>query len=182
MSKSDLEKLKFSAAYLEQLIKGMHPNTGDVIFDPRDRDNFGLVNCLSFVHQYITKEIASYEAPLRDFELTEQALRSIPITSEGISITKFTEIINKNAREPGMNRLRGRQITGWLARNGYLENKMMGGKNFRCPTPMGNEIGISSYQYVSDGAQFIMNLYDSGAQKFILDNIDEIVRDDKLED
>lgn len=182
MAKADLDKLKYSQSYLSMLIQGKHPNTGNVIFDPKNAENAGLVNCLRFLHQHISNEIASIGVVLRDFALTEQSRRSIPITYEGVNITRFVELINKHAKEPDMNRLRGREVTAWLMKEGYLHYTKIGEKNFRTPTDKGRSIGISSNEYISGGAHYEINVYNADAQKFIIDNIDNIVRNSKSEE
>ena len=75
-----------------------------------------------------------------------------------------------------MQRLRGRQITGWLLKNGYLEMKDFNGKKFRGPSEKGISVGISSNEYLGADAEYLVNLYSADAQRFILDHIDDIIK------
>ncbi len=177
---TELDKLRTSVAYLDRLISGKHPNTGDVLFDVADKKNSGIINCLSFVKDYLVKHVVEQTAEPAKFALTEQAKRSISIYPEGLNITKFVEMINAAALEPGMDRLRGRQVTRWLMKNGYLSYQKIDGKNFRLPTQKGTDLGISSYEYKSDDVKYAVNIYDANAQAFILAHIDDIVENRKI--
>ncbi len=177
---SELDKMKYAVSYLDRLIAGENPNTGFVLFDVNDRKNAGIINCLSFVRSYLLKDIIEMENVPTKFVLTEQARRDISIYPEGLSITKFVEIINGVAREPNMERLRGRQVTSWLLKNGYLSYQKLGDKDFRMPTEKGTGIGISAHEYTTDGRPYMINVYDANAQVFILDHIDDIIEDRKI--
>ncbi len=180
MAMSELDKLKYAVSYLDKLIVGENPNTGEVLFDKDDRHNAGIVNCLSFVRTYLGDRIKEKEIVPRKFEMTEQARRSVQLFPEGVGITNFVEMINRNAKEPDMNRLRGRQVTAWLIDNGYLTFEVHGTKGFRVPTQKGRDLGIHTYEYTTEGIPYIMNIYNSNAQTFILDHIGDIVDNKKI--
>lgn len=174
---SENDKLRYAISYLDKLIKGKNPNTDGDLFDVSDKDNAGIVNCLSFVKMYLEKQVSEQKTVPVKFVLTEQARRSLKLYPEGLSITKFVETINSAAREPGMERLRGRQVTSWLMKNGYLEYRILDGKEFRAPTEKGLRLGISAHEYTTDGKPYLMNVYNPDAQEFILDHMQDIIQD-----
>ena len=171
------EKLMVAMTYLDKLSQGMHPNNGISLFDPEDNANKGIVNCLGFIKEVVAGQLGE-SMPAREFSLSERTKELIPISSEPLGISRFTEIINEVALEPGMNRLRGRQITGWLYKNNYLRYEDINGKPFRVPTEKGNAVGINSYVYTRNDVEYAINTYDSNAQKFILEHIDDIVNEE----
>ncbi|MBE6038048.1 MAG: hypothetical protein E7218_02435 [Anaerofustis stercorihominis] len=176
------EKLNVALMYLDKLSQGIHPNSGVSLFDAQDKANIGIVNCLSFVKEVINKQFDDTPEVLVDFSVTEKTKSFIPISQEPLSISRFTEIINENAREPGMNRLRGRQITGWLYKNNYLKYEDINGKPYRVPTPKANAIGINSYVYTRQDVEYSINTYDSNAQRFIIEHLEDIIEDRLIEE
>ena len=179
MDNRKLSTMTYAVGYLEMLRKGLHPNTGNVLFDKDDKENAGIVNCLNFVCDFLNEYVKEEQTKERPFELTELARISIPISAENVIISRFTQTINQYAKEPDMQRLRTRQVTGWLLKNGYLQTKTIAGKPVRVPTEKGNSVGITTNEVIGNDAEYIVNLYNSDAQRFILDNIEKIISDIK---
>ena len=62
---------------------------------------------------------------------------------------------------------------GW-AGAGYHFLVRKDGKNEKLPTPLGEELGIKAIQKHYNNRQYHLCLYDINAQRFIIENIEEI--------
>lgn len=80
--------------------------------------------------------------------------------------------------ESYMKKLRATDITNWLLSQGYLEQREMeNGNKYKVATSRGNELGIVNEQHQNSyGNIYSVNLYDENAQKFVVDNLDNILR------
>jgi hypothetical protein len=76
-----------------------------------------------------------------------------------------------------MRKLTATQVTSWLEQSGFLSTVVNAeGKNQRVPTDNAELIGISQVERINaTGATYLMNLYNTEAQRFILDNLDSII-------
>ncbi len=76
-----------------------------------------------------------------------------------------------------MRKLTATQVTFWLEEAGFLSTVVNAeGKNQRVPTDNAELVGISQVERTNaTGATYLMNLYNTEAQRFVLDNIDSII-------
>lgn len=107
--------------------------------------------------------------------LTEELKERIPLFDEPVPVSFLTKRINEAAENT--RRISAVRVTNWLLRQGYLEEKRMeGGTKTRVATANGREIGIITEQREGEaGETYCTNLYDSTAQRFILDSLGEIM-------
>lgn len=110
------------------------------------------------------------------FYLSEEEKAQLEYSKEPIPISVFCNCLNEHIYS-GMKRIRATQITKWLLNQGYLQiEQWQNDKYFKKPTNKGAEIGISSELKCNDyGDEYEVNLYDSNAQRFIVDHLEEIV-------
>lgn len=111
------------------------------------------------------------------FILLEKNKEQVELTSEPITISEFVNLINAKRNAKYLKKLRPQQITRWLEANGYLENvRLEDGFFFRKATMDGQAIGIQPIsKTTSQGTEYIVNLYNEKAKRFILDKMDDIV-------
>ena len=110
------------------------------------------------------------------FSLTEEQKEQIPLFDEPVPISFVTKRVNETIDESHMRRLSAAKVTGWLLKEGYLEERAVGGRKMRAATQGGEELGIVTEERESDaGEAYLINLYDSRAQRFVLDSLEEIM-------
>lgn len=113
-----------------------------------------------------------------EFSITEEQKANIVISNKPIPISTFAYMINDVVDTRYMKKLRATQITTWLMTNGYLEEiEHEDGKIFKVVTDKAKTIGITADpKENSYGRKYEINMYDECAQKFILDNLDYILK------
>ena len=114
---------------------------------------------------------------LKPFTITAEEKANIPISEEPISVSVLVRNINSVTATLSMRKLTATQVTSWLEQSGFLSTVVNAeGKNQRVPTDNAELIGISQVERINaTGATYLMNLYNTEAQRFILDNLDSII-------
>lgn len=182
--KLDIETIIVLRTTMSSLAKGIDP-TSNIAF-PKDTilNSKILQSCFADsadIFKYLQENIEEINRlSLRKktnqkspFYMSEEDYKKIPIYSDPISISKFVHSINEVCKKPDMKKLRATQITQLLTSHGYLELSVCK-DNSECKiaTKHGEKIGITSIGKInSRGDKYYLNLYDSNAQRFILDSI-----------
>ena len=112
------------------------------------------------------------------FMLTDNNKKKIQLSEEMISISDFCKMINEKVVVcKSMNKLKATQIVSGLVKLGFLINDMYDNKEIKVPTKKGLEIGIQKVSKINScGDEYFVNLYNKDAQKYIIDNIDDILK------
>lgn len=112
-----------------------------------------------------------------DFRITEDNKQNIVISNTPLSISEFTYNINILVNTEYMRKIKVVEITNWLLKNGFLEIISDEDNNdYKIATEKGKSVGITSIQKCSEyGREYPVNLYDSSAQKYIIENINSMV-------
>lgn len=101
---------------------------------------------------------------------------NISLSNDEITITMLLDNIKVLLAKKSGLKISAKKVTDYLLKQNYLEVETIEGKNTRVPTIKGNEIGISTVLKVaSNGESYKQNYYNLTAQKFIVDNIGEIL-------
>ncbi len=95
----------------------------------------------------------------------------VKISSEPIKISEFTAAINELSGERGIAKISAHKLSEWLVESGYLSQQDGG---YKIPTDKGLALGIAAENRTSKNGDYILNLYNSDAQRFILSHISEI--------
>lgn len=103
---------------------------------------------------------------------SDEQIAGVVLSEDLITATALTEIINA----AGETKIIPAKITKYLLECGYLKEKKIGKRTCRVATPKGNEIGIFSDRADKNGDEYYLTLYDKDAQQFVLDHINEIVK------
>lgn len=103
-------------------------------------------------------------------------VRHIPVSDEPVYISRITEKINSLIDNEKIQGLRPVTITKWLVEKGYLkEETSADGKKRKLPTEKGMQIGITSEIHHGQYGSYMALFYSQEAQRFLLDNLKEIV-------
>lgn len=115
------------------------------------------------------------------FSLSAGQRDRIPYSETPLSISAFISRLNGMRPDPSrMEKLPYTEVVNWLVENGYLEivPSLKTGGRTKAPTEKGNAIGISWGRRHSDtrDEDYMVALYSVAAQRFIVNNLDEIMR------
>lgn len=113
----------------------------------------------------------------KPFTLSEEVKENI-LSIESITISKFVEGINSGTDKSAMQQLKVGDITNWLTAENYLQDDNTNEEIFfRRATGKGLSIGINVLERTdSKGRKYVVNMYNTDAQQFILNNLDEMLK------
>lgn len=115
------------------------------------------------------------------FSLSTEQRSRITYSETPLSISAFISRLNSMRPDPSkIEKLPYTEVVSWLVENGYLEivPSLKTGGRTKAPTEEGKSIGISWERRHSDakGEDYMVALYNVVAQRFIVNNLDEIMR------
>lgn len=184
MAFSEQEQLQCAYEYLQKLAEGIHPITDKVLLDLSKKEDKRLARlfgyCALVMAKYMDMRRKSSKAAKAPFYLSAEQKAAVEITEVPVSITAFVAKINE-LTDDNVDRLRARSVTGWLLDNGFLHYETVNGQSYRVPTPEAAAIGISTRTYTSNHLEYPLNVYDKFAQRFIIDHLEDIVQNKRLE-
>ena len=178
----ELEDLLMLKENLEMLASERDPKTGYGLEDSVLKSSFNkkiLLDAASIIDQLLKLDFNPTRIDKRKkyaFFLDSEKREMIEISREPISISAFVYAINEQVDTGKMKKLKATQITTWLMKNGYLcEIEHPDGKRFKVATKKAETIGILPSKRQSEcGREYVVNMYDENAQKFIIDHLEEI--------
>ena len=181
---TELEKIEYAKSFIDKLANGVNPldNTnipeGDVV------NNVRLSRCFFFVSDILrqvienggvvsTKPVKSKKR--ENFNLKKEQREKIKVSDKVLTITEITDYLNSIIDLETTKKISSTTISNWLVEKGFLITVTVNGKNRKKPTEYGYKIGISTVEKSGMYGIYTMIVYDSSAQQFIYDNIDEIL-------
>ncbi|MDD4699971.1 MAG: HRDC domain-containing protein, partial [Oscillospiraceae bacterium] len=111
------------------------------------------------------------------YNYVDEHKSEIEILNEPVTISAFTDKVNCLIAQKYIKKIAVTKVSNWLMENGYLKVKLnSNGNSYKFPTKEGNQIGIISEPKTGRGGQvYNATLYNLDAQKFLLDNIVDII-------
>lgn len=182
---ADLKKVLILKEIMDSLSSGVDPISKEPLPTDTLLSNKYIQSCFVDISNILdqvlqsgmVKEIVDgrFKYP---FILLDKDKEKIDLSCTPTTIGEFTNLINTNRNAKYLKKLRPTQITNWLEVNRYLENVTLeDGFFFRKATHEGQAIGIQSIpKTTSLGTEYVVNLYNENAKRFILDKMDDIVR------
>lgn len=186
---TELETMKHAKEYIDKLANGIGPFSDKPVPDGDIINNVKLSRCFFYISGILEKVIEN-SGEVAKPQVTE-AVRphkrgSVVITDEArakfrcfineVSLSTFTDMINKHIDSDVSVKLKGSAIADWLTVIGMLtEETLPNGKLKRVPTENGISEGIRLNEYFTPGgfSRYAIML-SPAAQQFVLDNIDAI--------
>ena len=114
--------------------------------------------------------------PSEPFEITQAELAKFEFSETPLMISQITDRINALKTNTCAAKLKATDITEWLLSVGILKVVALDAKNYKLPSDIGSEMGISVERRSSSNGEYSIALYNIEAQKFIIDNLHAIVR------
>ncbi len=165
---SEMEKAKRAKYYMDQLAAGIDPISNKNL---KEIGGDRMCKCFSYVSGLLEKVIQNGGeiggcAPVIDKD-PSRALSDKPV-----AIREFL----KKIEEAGGRSVPAGRVTGWLVKEGYLEEKTDAeGKAVRRVSAKGAKLGITTENKKGkDGEIYAMNFYNRAAQQFVLLHLNEI--------
>jgi len=97
------------------------------------------------------------------------------ISEEPTMITKFAARITDLVDAGSMRKLKVTAFTSWLVEKGYLYEDTVNEKKHKRPTQAGEKLGIFAEARDGQGGGYIAILYKEKAQRFLIENLDQII-------
>ncbi|MGN1457149.1 MAG: hypothetical protein ACI4XP_04240 [Acutalibacteraceae bacterium] len=176
---TEKEKMQRAKVYMQKLSAGINPIDDSNMNNDTVLKNERLSRCFAYVAEVLDGVINGKSVSKRGkspFSITAEQIAMINIKAENVPISELTSEINSVVDDTNMKKLQPKIINDWLVQKGYLSNredKM--GHNHRELTEKSSEIGIISKQGMGTFGEYTIILYSEKAQKFIVDNLLEII-------
>jgi len=182
---TELEKMQRAKRYMDDLANGIDP----ISETPMDQDsllnNVRLSRCFFYVSDVlrrvienggeVKKSYAKKTRPTDNFYLSAEDRANIPVSDSPAMISRFAESINGLIDTESMKKLKLTAFTAWLMNKGFLTEEVRNDKKRKIPTEAGKRLGISSEIREGQYGSYLATLYNREAQRFLVDNLDEII-------
>ena len=179
---TELETIAHAKKYLDEMANGKNPLTGEAVSETDLINNVRISRCLFFVSDILRRILdqGGVTPPKRGdkapFYLTPEQLLGFAFSDQPIPVSEITRRINALIDDNTMKTLRYSSITEYLMNYGFLyEVTLPTGNTTKRPTDSGNEIGLSVEERTSTYGNYLVTLYNSEAQHFIIDNFSAIL-------
>lgn len=179
---TELEKMQRAKMYIDQLANGINPLDNQTLSETDIVNNVKISRCLFYVSDILRQVIENggivtkKKTPKCPFAILPSDLQKYKISNVPVTVSEITTQLNLLIDEDTMKKLKATSITTWLVEIGFLEIQTdNNGKNVKRPTDAGMKMGLSTQQRFGMYGDYIVVLYNSEAQRFILDNIDAII-------
>ena len=193
MKKAELvERAKM---YLELLLKGIHPVTGEQIPTDSTLLNDKVKNCFEFISGILDEYVALSDKvetlekekeantivvmKKQAFSISREQCQEIKLSKEPISLFSLVKNINSVINTQSMEKMTSTVINKWLVTKGLLTVSKVPttvNKTVFSPSDLASNIGIQTESMVnrSTGEVNPQIKFSESAQLFIIENIEEI--------
>lgn len=177
---AELEKLRKVKQCIDSLAEGLDPFSGQPLPEGDIVNDVRVSRCLFFVSALLQEQLQGAPArkpgKKREFRLSLEERERVAFSARPIPVSELARRMNEAAVGQERKKISYRQITDWLAEVGMLrlEENPAGGQRRR-PTASGETLGISVEDRAGQYGPYQVVLYDQGAQRFIVDNVDAIM-------
>lgn len=113
--------------------------------------------------------------PLVTFTLSQAQLAKFEISEMPLSISQIASAIS-TLNPQSKTGLKAGDLADWLMHLGLLRTVEHGGKNYKLPTDAGKQLGILVEARHGLNGDYYIALYNTDAQRFIIDNIHGLIK------
>lgn len=177
---TDKEVMERAKEYIDRLSAGTNPITGEPVEENDVVRNVRISKCLTYVSHVLAALIANggnvTKKTAAPFKISGEQLKKFRFSDEPVSVSEIVRRINETVNENESGKLSYTVIVQWLESEGYLEMKETDGQRGRRPCVKGKAIGIIEEDRKNIKGNYIAVLYTKGAQKFVIDNLQEMIK------
>ena len=183
---TEKEKMQRAKLYMLKLADGINPIDDKEMNDDIVLKNERLSKCFAYIAEVLDSAVQN-NSPVKhtskgkrtNFNITDEQIKSVAISSDNIPISELVSEINKAVDNQYMKKLQPKTVNDWLVSKGYLQNTTdYTGRSHRELTEMSANIGITRKQGMGTYGEYTIILYSEKAQRFIIDNISDIIEGD----
>ncbi len=177
---TELEKIAYAKSFMDKLANGINPLDNTPIPEGEVANNVRLSRCFFYVSDilgqvYENGGIGKVEKTV-PFSITPGQLAGFELSPYAISGSEISRKLSALVKNPLMKSFSVPKLNQWLIRKGLLrETTDSLGRPRKTPTERGVAMGISGETKMGRDGEYIAVLFDANAQRFIVDNIYEIL-------
>src|SRR5574344_2166512 len=178
---TELEKIAYTKAFIDKMANGINPIDETEIPKNDLLNNIRISHCLFYVSDVLKDIITNGGIGNRaskgelPFAITPEQLGNVKLSDEPLSISNFVKLINEQVDISTYKKLKYTTISEWLVSIGLLFVETKFDKKRKRPPEKGKSMGIISENRVGYNGEYEAVLYNKDMQKFILDNIFDII-------
>lgn len=177
---TELEKIAYAKSFVDKLANGINPLDDKPIPEGDIANNVRLSRCFFYVSDilgqvYENGGVGKIEKTI-PFSITPGQLANFEFTPYSISGSEIAKKLAALVKNPRMKSFSVPKLNQWLIQKGLLsETTDAFGKSRKMPTEQGKAMGIYAETKMGREGEYIAVLFDSKAQRFIANNIYEIL-------
>ncbi|MBR3965687.1 MAG: hypothetical protein IKJ91_01280 [Clostridia bacterium] len=177
---TELEKIAYAKSFIDKLANGINPLDDTMIPEGDVINNVRLSRCFFYVSDilgqvYENGGIGKVEKTI-PFSITPEQLANFEVSPYPISGSEISKKLDALVKNPLMKSFSVQKLNQWLIQQGLLcETTDPFGKPRKMPTEQGKAMGILTETKMGREGEYIAVLFDTKAQRFIVNNIYEIL-------
>ena len=177
---TELEKIAYAKAFIDKLANGINPLDGMPIPDGDIANNVRLSRCFFYVSDilgqvYENGGIGKVDKTI-PFSITPEQLTNFEPSPYPISGSEIAKKLAALVKNPLMKSFSVPKLNQWLIQKGFLHETIdHQGKPRKMPTEQGKTMGIFAETKAGREGEYTAVLFDSKAQRFIVNHIYEIL-------
>lgn len=181
---NEIDALKQAKHYMDALSSGINPVTGEMLAEDCELRSDNFYKCFSYVSGILEKEIGKsisadeLRAKRVDFYLSEEDRAKVTVSDDHVGINTVAARINDVIDRDQMKGVSGGKLAECLVSMGYLRLETLSNGNIvRIATEKGVLAGIETQNRTDTvGKAYLQNVYSKEMQRFLIDNINDIMR------
>ena len=177
---TELEKIAYAKSFIDKLANGINPLDDTPIPENDIANNVRLSRCFFYVSEILGRVcenggVGKVERTI-PFSITPAQLADFETSPYSISGSEISKKLAALVNNPQMKTFSVPKLNQWLIGKGLLyETTDPMGKTRKIPTEQGKAMGISAETKMGREGEYIAVLFDAKAQRFIVNNIYEIL-------
>lgn len=177
---TELQKIQRAKMYVDNLANGVNPLTGFRLSEDEIVRDDRVIACLEYISEVLEINIRKWdtETAVQGREeqiifITEEQKSQLRINYGPCTTVNMVNEINRVIEQNGSKKINGIWINDWLESIGMLARNGFGN---RIASPSGREIGITSeLKNGPNYGEYYVNMFSTGAQGFVYENLDMII-------
>ncbi len=181
---NEIEVLKQTKRYMDALSHGKNPVTGEPLAIDCELASEDFYKCFAYASELLAKEAKKLtytdetKQKRAEFYLSEDDMEKVTVTDDYVGINTVAARINDVIDRDRMKGVSGGKLAECLVSMGYLKLETISNGNVvRIATEKGKLAGIlTQHRTDSVGKVYLQNVYNLEMQKFLIANINDIIK------
>lgn len=189
---NEVDILRRAKYYMDCLSNGINPLSGEELMPDCEVKGESFEKCFSYISGVLGGEIERRQrrvvgearARRQKFYLSDENMSKVIVTDEPVGINTIAARINEVIDQSAMRGVSGGKLAECLVGMGYLTvEESVDGGHVRCATEKGIAAGIETVRKTdSVGKVYRQNVYSAEMQRYLINNINEIIGQSAHED